>query len=123
MTEKRFTYGAAIPGNWTVAGAIGAARAAPEPVVRTDFSDRNLAAGLMSGGGWPVRDQGPRGTCNAFAVVAAEELVLHLQDPQGPTVALSEEHLYAKMRAIGVERLSHAPASYDLEELSQTGGT
>ncbi|MDG1531169.1 MAG: hypothetical protein P8Q99_07425 [Paracoccaceae bacterium] len=46
---------------------------------------------------WLVRDQSNRGTCNAFAVVAAEELSRSLNS--GTIGPLSEEYLYAEMRS------------------------
>ena len=50
---------------------------------------------------WPVKYQGARGTCNAFAVNAAEELHHWLQDPSQPVTSLSDEYLYSMMREIG----------------------
>jgi hypothetical protein len=50
---------------------------------------------------WPVKYQGPRGTCNAFAVNAAEELYHWRNAPDQPIPPLSEEYLYSAMRQIG----------------------
>ncbi|MEM8730671.1 MAG: hypothetical protein AAGF79_12200 [Pseudomonadota bacterium] len=47
---------------------------------------------------WTPRSQGRRGTCTAFAVVAAEELYHARQSGTQSIVPLSEEFLYQRMR-------------------------
>lgn len=56
---------------------------------------------------WPARNQGPsRGTCNAFAMVAAEEL-WHFRETNGTLATFSEEYAYATTRSRnGLEALN-----------------
>lgn len=74
---------------------------------------------------WPVRYQGARGTCNAFAVNAAEELYRWLQDRSQPMVPLSDEYLYSATRAIPFDdcRLNLGLKKKDIEERERTGAT
>lgn len=74
---------------------------------------------------WPVKYQGPRGTCNAFAVNAAEELFRWLQNPSQPIVPLSEEYLYSAMREIGFTdpRLALGLSDKDIAARTRSGAT
>ncbi|MCB1342873.1 MAG: hypothetical protein KDK24_17755 [Pseudooceanicola sp.] len=102
MFQGRFVGGAAPPPGWSVDAVLRAEREGGSVSV-LDYSDKdsNLVENLLdTKSGWMIRDQGPRGTCNAFAVVAAEELVRSKRDGHKPFQLFSEEHLYAAMRAI-----------------------
>lgn len=123
MTERYFNFGSGIPAGWTVRDAIAGADRGIEPTDRSLFENRNLAEDLIAEGRWPVRDQGARGTCNAFAVIATEELTGHIQNPQGPFVTLSEEYFYAAMQRIDYDKIGLAKGTYDPNYLAQTGGT
>lgn len=95
----RLTGGGGVVDGWTLetAATLAAQRLAAvwqrEVRVADSFSlvDPVLAAA------WPVRDQRHRATCNAFAVVAAEELWHRMAT--GSLEPLSEELLYRDMRA------------------------
>lgn len=50
----------------------------------------NVALDVGLNMSWPVRDQGERGTCVSFAVVACREHLIHTQSPE----QLSEQYLY-----------------------------
>ena len=111
------TGGAVVPG-WCVAkGGVSS----PKVLTcgRRGKSPRlNLAKGAMDRGDWPVGQQGHRGTCNAFAVTAAEELWALCAGE--PLVKLSEEFLY---KVMGAEPL---PVSVDPQiapSIDQSGTT
>lgn len=105
------TNAAAVPQGWNAADSIEAAKAREQQFNLTQDNDGFLKFLSQTGGPrqstlivgedfhlnkWPVRDQSNRGTCNAFAVVAAEELSRSLNS--GTIEPLSEEYLYAEMR-------------------------
>ncbi|MEM7683352.1 MAG: C1 family peptidase [Pseudomonadota bacterium] len=59
----------------------------------------DLALKLTRAGTWPVRFQGNRGTCNAFSVLAAEELFRSYKAGGASIERLSVEFLYHHARA------------------------
>jgi hypothetical protein len=71
--------------------------------------------------GWPVRHQHARGTCNAFSVVAMEELQRFFGS--GTYEPLSEEHLYAKARKKPPTRLPEPLTEQAQKILDEKGGT
>jgi hypothetical protein len=78
---------------------------------------------LKDGDGWPVRHQHARGTCNAFAVVASEELRRFHLNGQTNYVPLSEEHLYDKAWRKPLTGINNPPTGQALKILQEQGGT
>jgi len=115
--------GAGVPCDWTVGAATAAGAAAGRRQVPPGGAGArvNLAAGLIADGVWPVRDQGHRGTCNAFAVVAAEELADFHQTGSLPRYA--EEDLYRAMRAVSLADAGLDAGQADAAALARTGAT
>ncbi|QEW18475.1 hypothetical protein LA6_000641 [Marinibacterium anthonyi] len=93
-----FGFGGAIPDGWSTGSLLDyIRRGLQEPSQALVFPDINLINGAP--GAWPIRDQGKiRSTCNAFAVVAAEELYLWRQTGESRPHMLSEEFVYNRMR-------------------------
>lgn len=93
-------FGGGIPGGWTTEKILRSNARIENEVGFRDlpaYYDINLASDLMDR--WPIREQGMnRGTCNAFAAVAAEELAIYRDDPGQGLQPLSEEFLYTLMR-------------------------
>lgn len=85
--------------------------------------DDDVVGNLLADGKWPVRDQNARGTCNAFAMVAAEELARHRKRPHKPMKMLSEEHFYAAIRKIPQDRSILHITEQDVAANVQTGAT
>lgn len=103
MKDLRATGGCGVVDGWSLTAACSCAShrmcglretdaAAWEPVDLLDHPALTDHARR-----WPARNQGHRSTCNAFAVVAAEELWHWRQT--GSLAPLSEELLYRDMRA------------------------
>ena len=72
---------------------------------------------------WKVLDQCARGTCNAFAVTAAEELARYRALPDGGMVQLSPEQLYHSMRDIHPRTLIDDLDEVVLENYETSGTT
>lgn len=99
MTRPQRAGGAASPPGWSPQRAIALAKTRLDSVrdlVPPDQVPVMVAADLIAGGDWPVRDQAHRATCNAFAVIAAEEALAFRKT--GVLTRLSEEYLYKAMR-------------------------
>lgn len=71
--------------------------------------------------GWPVRNQHVRGACNAFAVVAAEELRRFIMG-KGYT-PLSEEYLYEKALRKPPTRVPNPVTGIAADRFNELGGT
>lgn len=82
----------------------------------------DLSIDLWRDHGWAVRHQHARGTCNAFAVVAAEELRRFHDSGKTAFTPLSEEHLYAKARGKRADRLIGG-GNQAAQEALEDGGT
>lgn len=114
--------GAAIPGAWTAnAAALGARICYRLNPGAQDLPRISLLESLGPRV-WPVRDQGHRGTCNAFAVTAAEELAEALATGL-PLRPLSEEALYTEMAAIPMASLTVPPSPAQIERFEREGAT
>jgi len=59
---------------------------------------------------WPVRDQGDRGTCVAFAVTALREQLLC--ETQGGIVDLSEQFLYWAIKSTGIDSIPNQDGTW-----------
>jgi len=97
----------------------------PAPIALA-INDRVEA--LSSGTAWPVRQQGRRGTCIAFAVAAAEELIRSQENAGGQIDPLSEEFLYYWMRDAWNDRRWPAGWTYNFsaaeaEKIDASGTT
>ena len=81
---------------------------------------KDLSAKIRSTGQWSVRNPHRRGTCNAFASVAAEELFWFEAVDAIEPVAMSEEFLHAKSRAAAPPT---TVTQEDRERIKNSGGT
>lgn len=100
----------------------------PATPLDADFEDINLtqldgAADLLSDGLWNVRNQGRRGTCNAFAAVAAEELWAFHNKNRTTITPLSEEFLYAQTRVVPFADVDINLEATAAAKLKASGGT
>lgn len=112
--------GAAIPPGWTARAALDSSREAanlrPE---RGIFPQIDLLEPPFPLADWPARDQAHRSACNAFAVVAAEELArYHAGQGLAP---LSEEALHHAIAAVPTDELKFPPAPPPIPPLQETG--
>lgn len=129
MSRRKVALGAGIPSNWTVDVALNLANAAllssGDPLHQIVGTD--LANEPMDTGKWPVRDQGIRGACTAFAVAAAEEAwYFHQQlltDEPAAIVPLSEEFLYSVMQEYTYKDVGICLPKEMAEELRAAGAT
>lgn len=123
MTTRRHTGGAAIPGGRPVVEAKAASPdiCVPSEVCKQVVAPVNLAEALITSGAWPVRDQGHRSTCNAFAVVAAEELADFRAT--GILPRYSEECLYRAIRKVDTGDALNNTEYVDPAALAATGAT
>lgn len=127
MTERIYNLGGAVPQGWRVRTALANKGALPDrKVQKALFSNKLLVerGNFMDAADWPIRDQGERGTCNAFAIAAAEELVETNQFNRTPD--LSEEYLYALLRKNIFAPLNAAGVNLDeidQDEIVASGGT
>ncbi|MFL4468972.1 hypothetical protein ACERZ8_03465 [Tateyamaria armeniaca] len=124
MAQRRYVFGGAVPPGWSASVAIDIMRSAKIRLDNRFFKTKDLVGGLIRAENWQVRDQGERGTCNAFAVAAAEEL--REFNLSGKLNDLSEEYLYGKMRSYGLEPLSDIGmdvSHVDTEAIEESGGT
>jgi hypothetical protein len=128
MTDD-IVFGSGVP-QWSFA------RVLTEIVERSSFpidekiirSEKDLSKELrdtmhehLNTHGWPVRNQHARGTCNAFAVVASEELRrFRLEEPYQP---LSEEYLYDKAWRKPLTRVPDPLTKPAKDILKEQGGT
>lgn len=96
-------YGACTPPGWTLEGA----REMPHDQTAAELpqSRINLLDDVMSHVDWPLGDQAGRGTCNAFAVVAAEELYRMRQSKAQTMQLFSQEHFYSAIRQCTFEKI------------------
>lgn len=85
--------------------------------------DANLKDRLTKVHRWPVRHQHARGTCNAFAVVAAEELFRYIESGDKRFEPFSEEYLYSKSRIKPFKRVPDPPQGAALKTFQDLGGT
>ena len=78
MSEQARWLGGAVPPSWgvDVAAALSLKRR-QDKTIRSRPTAFSLVSNLIGNEVWPVQNQGSRGTCNAFATVAAEEYVHH----------------------------------------------
>lgn len=103
MGNFRIAAGGGLVADWRLEAALdnalgrldGLRRLASDLWARVDL--RDIGGQADHARRWPVRNQGHRSTCTAFAVVAAEELWHWRQT--GSLVPLSEELLYRDLRA------------------------
>lgn len=97
---RRFALGAAAPETFDLRNTV--ARVELAIFGQRDFDASSAKIAALDETAWPVRNQGfSRATCNAFAVVAAEEYFA-AQIAQGDLVGevpqFSEEYFYTAMR-------------------------
>jgi len=123
MYPRRFVAGAALPPSWDLGAVLDFGRQGGASVFDYTDVNVNLAENLLAPGDWAIRDQGARGTCNAFAVVAAEELVRYRRDPRDPVMPLSEEQFYASIRKIPPACVGINLTAKQLAKQSDTGTT
>lgn len=90
---------------------ISAANTGQPPALCAQDTTIRLDVGILP---WPVRDQFGRGTCVAFATLAAIELLRARRDDMPPE-RLSEQFLHERM-------LSVHPLSYDIRAQIPEGG-
>lgn len=134
--RQRSTFGAAIPGGFSFRSvqirleSRGESFGISFQSLRSkDSIDLDKAAALLDcafrierDAGWKARDQGSRGTCNAFAIVAAEELSHAFEEESPKLVTFSEERLYRAMRyAPFPPHVSESPESQD--KIARDGST
>ena len=120
MIDRRARGGGSVIAGWSLETArfsaaprvIGLERADPSAWAPVNLLDGPGQAGHARL--WPVRNQGHRSTCNAFAVVAAEELWHWRQT--GTLAPLSEELLYRDMRARPVPVTDPTMTPEEIEE-------
>lgn len=104
MSRDNVALGGAVPPNWSfntsrrTDNSASTSEAPPATRNAVNVLQNDDVGDLIAANGWPVRDQYDRGTCTAFAVVAAEELYRRLK-PAATWDLLSEEHLYAAIRS------------------------
>lgn len=127
MSERVYNLGGGIPPGWSVQSALANRGTLPDrSIQKTLFSDKLLvgAGNFMDPARWVVRDQGVRGTCNAFAIAAAEELV---ETNQTSLMSdLSEEFLYAHLRRNIFEPFGDTNVNLnaiDQDQVIKSGGT
>ncbi len=82
-----YPHGAPAPHGWSVTVPASEATAAALAIAPAPIAEAALDCRCTD---WPVRDQGDRGTCVAFAATACRE---QLECPLGPR-DLSEQYLY-----------------------------
>lgn len=102
MSWAGLSGGAAIPAGWTAAAAAAVSREDGNASVQRSVRDLDLLVGV-SPKDFPVRNQGHRGACNAFAVIAAEELLRHRAGKMKG--AFSEESLHYAIHEQGKKPL------------------
>jgi hypothetical protein len=86
-------------------------------------SRKDLSEALRDKHEWPVRHQHARGTCNAFAMVAAEELRRFIESGKNSYTQLSEEYLYDKAWRKNFTRVPEPPTGLAKEIFARQGGT
>lgn len=127
MSNKFNLRGSGVPPAWSVLAAVSNKGVLPDRGIQKDLFANRLLVGpgsSMNAADWTVRDQGTRGTCNAFAIVAAEELVETNQ--RGAMPDLSEEYLYAHLRQNIFSPLDGAEVNLDAidqDEIEASGAT
>lgn len=127
MADSVYTLGGGVPPGWSVSNALNNRGQRPDRTEeKTLFSPMILVGqpNQVDPSKWTVRDQGARGTCNAFAIAAAEELVEANQS--GDLCDLSEEFLYAYMRKdifVHLEDIGVDVDKIDEEKILRAGGT
>ena len=123
MRRPILVAGAASPPDYDVAVFIDLAqRLGPFDLPVAPVSN-DLGAPLSATGTWPIRNQYARGTCNAFSIVAAEELWSHLNGVETPWMPLSEEFLYHHMLQVPLSDVVPDPDLVDEDEIAATGAT
>lgn len=132
MIRRKSMRGGAVPPAWGVEMACEACHEDPlGPGTCHSHGEGkeavDLAGDLIGSGLWVPRDQGSRGTCTAFAVVAAEEL-WHFRngDGTGGTAgfqALSEEYLYSAIWRFSYEEAGVRRTAVDIRDLEADGAT
>lgn len=133
MARRKAAYGGGAVANWPVGAAAHAkvpheakpfpAGAARPPRAAVDLLRDDLHDQHTPGKCWPVRDQLDRGTCTAFAVVAAEELFRNRAVEPELAERYSEEQLYASMRSVDPRTAGVIADDYLLEETEANGAT
>jgi hypothetical protein len=123
MTDD-IVFNSAIP-QWSLAQSLGNLTEPRFNVFRDKSLDQdvNLQERLTNAHPWPVRNQFERGTCNAFAVVAAEELFRFIEGGETELEKFSEEHLYSKSRLKPFDRVPDPPQGDALTAIQALGGT
>lgn len=123
MTDH-ITFNSAIP-QWSLNQSLENLAVARFNVFRNKSVDQdvNLKDRLTNVHPWPVRHQHGRGTCNAFAAVAAEELFRFIESGGQRFVPYSEEYLYSKSRVKSFKRVPDPPQGAALKTFQENGGT
>ena len=127
MTDRRFVLGSAIPSGWSVKTALANRGERPDRIAEKSLFKNKLLIGpgaKIHPNDWPILEQGNRGTCNAFAISAAEELIDATQT--GSLSDLSEEFIYTHMRKDPIKPLGQIGvdiSTIDEEEILESGGT
>lgn len=108
MVDRKSRLGCAVPPSWQLDIPIAVANQDNRRSAfhHTPSEPINLAAPLIGNDAWPAVNQDTRGTCNAFATVAAEELTHFIHGPKySSVVSLSEEQFYAAIRAVSFSEI------------------
>ncbi|MBE9640661.1 C1 family peptidase [Salipiger mangrovisoli] len=139
MIRRKSTRGGAAPPAWGVEMACDACRAASGPrherchegphgtSEQRELPAVDLASDLIRSGRWAARDQGARGTCTAFAVVAAEELWRYRNrdaaEASADFLPLSEEYLYSAIWRSSYADVGISRPQGEAERLEAEGAT
>ncbi len=119
-------FSTAVPQGWTANNieAKLSVRSRIFPVPKSLLpQEQNLLNLLKTPQSWEVRHQHGRGTCNAFAAIAAQELFRMIRGEDTEPSDLSEEHLYAKTRAVDYDVVPGKIPIAAQHEFDKTGGT
>jgi hypothetical protein len=127
MRNQKYALGGGPPPGWSVETALANGVERLHQTIEKSLFQPKLLIGPstnLDAKDWPIWDQGARGTCNAFAIAAAEELTE--AGHTGSFSNLSEEFIYAFMRQDPIQPLSQIGvniASIDKVAIHESGGT